>query len=300
MHAIGNALKLGLGVAVSTGALVAASQLSATGHAEAAEGAKIVAIVVAGSLMHIPAAFLMAALHMAADGMEGRLSAIVHADRPVANEDVWRAGRRAAVRGVKVSVNRYIKSAKADLMDHDLVQAKLFRRAAHKWVAEEIRATRRKDRPSKGGWIQTGLGFEGVVRCDGLPGRSRKIEDDAWAEFAVAVAQRGAKAPDGFRCYFSGAANCGLGWRRAGHLMFMRELKDNHDAFVGFIVDGLLRWQDAMTNWSPENDMPRSHADGGVQRGRASGKARPPLKLKRPTRSTPKPADGSAGAEPRV
>ena len=288
MHAIGNALKLGLGVAASAGALVVASQLGATGHAEAAVASRTVAIVIAGSLMHIPAAFLMSALHMAADGMEDRLSAIVHADRPVANEDVQRAGRRAALRGVKVAVNRYIKSAKADVLDHDLVQARQFSRAARKWVAEEIRATRRKDRPSSGGWTRMGLGFEGVVRCEAPAAAVARIENDAWTEFATAMARRNIRVPGRFRSYFAGAENCGLGWRRAGHLIFMRELKDNRDALVGFMVDALLARQEAPRRRRAQPDPAAEREGAAAGRPLTGGRSRPPLKLKRPKRSAPK------------
>lgn len=293
MRKIGALLNIGLGLSVSAAALAVASNLGATGHAGAADGATIFAAVIATSLLHIPATVLMSTVHMAADGLEARLEGIVHADRPVANEDVQRAGRRAAIGGVKVAVNRYDRSARADAFDHDLEEARRFRKAVLRWCKKQLKATGRSDRPSTGGWNQAGLGYPGVLSYDGPEAVIRAIEDAAWTEFVPAMAREGVAIPKHFDKYFTGAENCGYGWRRAGHLLFMRELKRNHDAFVGFVVDDVLSRRNGPLQ-PDTTEPPRPPRPPAIRKRReGSPSAKPVLNLKRPRPRPKQPQPGS-------
>ncbi len=241
-------LTLILGSVSSVVALLSAQALGgASEHAIESTAPLILAGVLAGSLLHVPAQVLMKAIEFAADGLEGRLEA--QGDRPPMNEDLQRAGRHAALRGVYVAAKVFRRRARENAYDHDLKTIKRFHRKIMRWIRQQERATRRHDRPDDGAWLRLGLGVEAVIRPpqrgDGAEPRVQAWEVAAWAELVEAMARCGIETPPAFKPFFSGEVNCGLGWRRAGHLLFMRELKRNHDAFVGFMVESVCQISDA-------------------------------------------------------
>lgn len=241
-------LTLALGTASSVAALLSAHALGGVAeHGLGSTAPLILTGVLAGSLLHVPAQVAMKAIEIAADGLESRLEA--QGDRPPMNEDLQRAGRNAALDGVKVGVNRYLRCARENAFDHDLKTIRRFRRKALKWIHQQKRATRRHDRPDDGAWLRPGLGIEAVIRAprrgDMADPRVQAWEAAAWLELVEAMKRCGMETPPAFKPFFLGEVNCGLGWRRAGHLLFMRELKRNHDAFVGFMVESLGQIGDA-------------------------------------------------------
>jgi hypothetical protein len=230
-------IRVALSGLVATGALVGAHALGG-GHDPQAF---LLAGVAAGALLHVPAQVIMSLTEAMVDGFERRLETGAGGDRPAMNEDLQRAGRKAALRGAKIALNSYIRSVQAAPYEHDVQAARKFRKAGLKWVQAQERQTRRQDRPEDGGWSRPGLGLEAVMRPASRDIRyANQIavwEDLAWQELTQAMNTVGVATPERFRAFFVGAPNCGLGWRRAGHLVFMRILKRDHDAYVGFTVE---------------------------------------------------------------
>ncbi len=202
--------------------------------------------LVGGALLHLPAHIIWSMIESAADGIEGQVEAIASNGRPSGNEDAERAGFKAAVLGVRYAATHYAKAAKVDMGEHDLKLAKKFRRGVCQWAERNIAAASRKDRPEHSVWAREGLSLEAVAYSpDGKTAdpRGAELEQLAWLEFTEAMKMAKVEIPDGFHAHFTGQSHCGPGWRRAGHLYFVRELKRNHDAYVGFSLEENMRTQ---------------------------------------------------------
>lgn len=236
-------VSISLGLIAGFAALVVAHRLGA-GHGGGASDAPlfVLAGVLAGALLHVPAHVIMSVVELAANGVEGRIRRIGQGGSPATNEDLLRAGRRSALRGLRVVIKHFASTARANPSDHDLRVLRRFAKAALGWIARQQAATRRRDRPEDGAWTKLGLCFEAVHRDveaddDGARSTWDRLDALAWQEFAHAMEAAGVQIPRAFRAYFHGEPHCWLGWRRAGHLFFMEELKHNHEAFVGYIVE---------------------------------------------------------------
>jgi hypothetical protein len=191
----------------------------------------------------------MTAIDAFAEGMEPSLESMLHADRPAMNEQVVRTARTAALKGVRVSANRFYQNAKVDPFDHDVRLAKRLRDQTRRWVKEQLKLAARRDRPADRAWQEAGLGFDALMRppgsLDATDSRVTKSEAAAWAEFSTAMVKLGTTVPPTFREFFAGSPACGLGWRRAGHLLFMAEVKRNQALAVALTLDLLVRLQEA-------------------------------------------------------
>jgi len=251
-----SSLRMALIGGVALGAFGLTQTLGSSGahHGVGAAGSAAMIVAFVTILFHLQGHAVMSFLEAAADGFEKRLEAGGMGDQPAMNEDLQRAGRKAALRGVKVAINRYYRAVRLSPFDHDMAVARRFRREALAWVRRQIRDTVRKDRPENGGWLQPGLGLDAVLREPKLAERGEAAvmiwETLAWEELSKALAARDLVPPNGFRGFFTGDQNCGMGWRRAGHLLLMKELKTNHAAFVGFVVETQTQTLDAVRSFA--------------------------------------------------
>ena len=284
MKKLSTTLKLVGGLMASTGALGAAVLLGGGHEGAASTPLLLLAGVSVGALLHIPGHFAMQLIEAASDGIEDRVEIMMQGGRPTSNEDALRAGRRCALSGVAAVTKRFVDRAKSD-GEHDLALAMRLHKGVANWVRKEQQATKRRDRPDSGGWTREGFCLEAIERLEGCdPVRARELGNQAWMEFVEAMAAQIVVVPRTFRPYFDGEAHCGLGWREAGHLFLMHDLKTNHDGYVGYQLDKLNRMEMQLQTLVQEVALLRRHVPSGALMTSRKRKAPSALASRRPDR----------------